>query len=90
MDEEEIQAIKVFLKQLANEYYDMEIVSKGIIDPLKEGEALNLAKTFRKQIRECDDAASNRNLQKILDIYPITAQEMKDFFVLLQDVPDEI
>lgn len=90
IDEKEIQGIKIFLKQLANEYYDMETVSKGILDPAKAEQAKEIAKTFRKQIRECDDAASDGNVGKVVELYPTTASELKDFFALLQDVPDEI
>ena len=90
IDEKETQGIKIFLKQLANEYGDLELLSKGILDPTKAETAKSLAKTFRKQIRECDDAASDRNFAKILEIYPSTATELKDFLELLQDVPDEI
>jgi len=90
IDEQETQGIKIFLKQLANEYGDLELLSKGILDPTKAETAKSIAKTFRKQIRECDDAASERNFAKILEIYPATAKELSDFLGLLQDVPDEI
>ena len=83
-------SIKVFLKQLSNEFYDMELLSKSINDPVKQKEARELAKTFRSQIRECDDAAGNGNLAKIVELYPTTQTELKDFFGLMQDVPDEI
>jgi hypothetical protein len=90
IDEKEIQGIKIFLKQLANEYYDMELVGKGILDPAKAEKAKEIATVFRKQIRECDDAASAGKLERIVELYPTTAGELKDFFALLQDVPDEI
>jgi hypothetical protein len=90
IDERETQGIKVFLKQLANEYSDMELLGKGIMDPAKAESAKSIAKNFRKQIRECDDAASEKNFAKILEIYPTTATELKDFLGLMQDVPDEI
>ena len=78
------------MKQLANEYSDMELLGKGIMDPAKAESAKSIAKNFRKQIRECDDAASEKNFAKILEIYPTTATELKDFLGLMQDVPDEI
>lgn len=90
IDERETQGIKVFLKQLANEYSDMDLLGRGIMDPAKAESAKTIAKDFRKQIRECDDAASEKNFAKILEIYPTTATELKDFLGLMQDVPDEI
>ena len=90
IEEKEIQGIKIFLKQLANEYYDMELLSKGIIDSTKKESAKSIAKEFIKNIRDCDDAASNGNIAKLVETYPTTATELKDFFALLQDVPDEI
>ena len=88
--EQETQGIKIFLKQLANEYSDMELLGQGILDKDKSTRAIAIAKTFRKQIRECDDAAGNKNFAKVLEIYPTTASELKDFIGLMQDVPDEI
>eukprot|EP01036_Dinobryon_divergens_P042895 gene42895-57040_t len=90
MDAKEILNTKVFLKQLSNEYYDLELLTKGVIGPEKVTEAKNIAKEFRTKIRECDDAATAGNIQKISEIYPSTAKLLSDFFVLLQDVPDEL
>ena len=90
MDEKEVLAIKLFLKQLANEYYDMDLLISGILDPTKASEAKSLAKDFRTLIRQCDNAASDGNLNKIVEVYPKTSNELKDFLALLQDVPDEI
>ena len=88
--EQETQGIKIFLKQLANEYGDMELLGQGILDKEKSTQAIAIAKTFRKQIRECDDAAGAKNFAKVLEIYPTTATELKDFIGLMQDIPDEI
>ena len=90
MDEKEVLGIKLFLKQLANEYYDMELLSKGILDPGKAEQAKVLAKKFRTEIRECDDSASAGNLEKITENYSSSAKDISDFLELLQDVPDEI
>ena len=90
IDEKEVLSIKVFLKQLANEFYDMELLSKSINDPVKQKDAKEIAKVFRLEIRECDDAAGKGNIAKIIELYPKTATELKDFFGLMQDVPDEI
>jgi len=90
MSDVEILNIKYFLKQLANEYYDMELLSKGIPEPEKATLAKSLGKEFRLKIRECDDAASKGDLAKIVGIYPSTAKLLNDFLVLLQDVPDEL
>jgi hypothetical protein len=86
----EVTAIKVILKQLANEYYDLELLSKSITDPDKAAAALALAKDFRVQMRANDDAATAGNIQKIVDSYPSTAKDLSDFLDLLSDVPDEI
>lgn len=32
MDQQEVLGLKLFFKQLANEYYDMELLTKGIQD----------------------------------------------------------
>lgn len=90
IDDKEVTGIKLILKQLANEYYDMELLSKSITDPTKAKQAVDLALDFRKQMRANDDAASGGDLQKVVDSYPATAKELADFFELLSDVPDEI
>ena len=62
-------------------------------DSAKSIEALAIAKDFRIKIRECDDSASKsvrEGVDKIIQNYPITSKEMKDFFELMQDVPDEL
>lgn len=90
MDEKELLGVKFFLKQLANEYNDMDLVSRGILDKDKAAQAKELAKQFRVEIRECDDALSSGNVQKIIDKYPTSSKKMSDFLALLQDVPDEL
>ncbi len=90
MDLKEQLGLKQFLKQLANEYYDMELLTKGILDSNKKEQAKLIATDFRMKIRECDDALSDGNVNKINDNYPITSKELKDFFILLQDIPDEL
>ena len=90
IDEKEVLSIKVFLKQLGNEFYDMDLLARSINDPVKQKEAKEIAKQFRLEIRECDDAAGNGNIAKIIELYPKTALELKDFFGLMQDIPDEI
>jgi len=60
IDDKETLSIKAFLKQLANEYYDMDLLSKSITDVTKATDAKALAKSFRVSIRECDDAASGK------------------------------
>ena len=90
MDLKEQLGLKQFLKQLANEYYDMELLTKGIVDTNKKEQAKLIATDFRTKIRECDDAITDGNINKITDIYPVTSKELKDFFLLLQDIPDEL
>ena len=90
VESKEALNIKTFLKQLANEYYDLEVLSKSISDPAKAKLAMDLAKDFRAQMRANDDAASAGNIQKIVDSYPSTAKDLQDFLDLTSDVPDEI
>eukprot|EP00607_Mallomonas_marina_P008146 CAMPEP_0182425110 /NCGR_PEP_ID=MMETSP1167-20130531/11439_1 /TAXON_ID=2988 /ORGANISM="Mallomonas Sp, Strain CCMP3275" /LENGTH=171 /DNA_ID=CAMNT_0024605475 /DNA_START=126 /DNA_END=641 /DNA_ORIENTATION=- len=90
MDTKEILNIKAFLKQLANEYYDLDLLTQSISDPVKVNQAKSLAKEFRVKIRECDDSATAGSLQKINENYPVTNKLLNDFLVLLQDVPDEL
>lgn len=93
IDDAEITRIKSYLKQLANEYYDMELLAKGIPDKEKSKKAVEIAKDFRVKIRECDDAAS-RSVQdaivKITENFPSTYEELEIFFQLMSDVPDEL
>jgi len=88
--DKEVTALKMALKQLANEYYDMELLSKSITDPSRATSAMELAKDFRVQMRANDDAATAGDIQKIVDSYPATAKDLSDFLDLLSDVPDEI
>ena len=69
------------------------MLGKAIPDPAKSAKALSIAKDFRTKIRECDDSASKstaEGVNKILENYPATSMELKDFFDLMQDVPDEL
>ena len=90
VDEKEKLNIKQFLKGLANEYYDMDLLSKSISDPDKKAKAIEVAKEFRTTIRSCDDALTNGGVDKLIDIYPSSAKYLVDFFDLLNDVPDEL
>lgn len=90
LSNKELLGIKGFLKQLANEYSDMELLMRGITDPQKAADAKTIAKDFRKKIRECDDAVGDGNLDKVIELYPTTAKQLTDFLLLLQDVPDEL
>jgi hypothetical protein len=90
IDGKEVSGTKMFLKQLANEYSDMDFLSRSITDSEKRTQAKEVAKHFRIKVRECDDAASNGNLAKIGENYPVTSGDLSKFFELLSDVPDEI
>lgn len=68
----------------------MELLGNGIPDARKADDARKIAKEFRKEVRLCDDAATDRNFDKILEIYPQTAALINDYLGLLQDVPDEL
>lgn len=90
MDDKEKLNIKFFLKQLANEYYDMDLLSNSIGDKSKADQAKLIAKDFRVLVRSCDDAVSAGNLGKIDELYPKTSEQLNEFFALMSDVPDEI
>ena len=68
----------------------MELLGNGIPDAKKADEARRISKDFRKAVRQCDDAASDKNFAKIIEIYPQTASLLNDYLSLLQDVPDEL
>eukprot|EP01038_Epipyxis_sp_PR26KG_P014936 gene14936-20092_t len=86
----EVQNIKIFLKQLANEYGDMDLLSRSITDQDKAVKARTIAKDFRKQIRACDDAISEKQFNKVIEVYPATEKQLTEYLDLLSDVPDEI
>ena len=90
MDDKEIVGTKLFLKQLANEYNDMNLLSKGILDTNKAEKAKGIAKDFRTRVRDCDDAMTNGDTSKIIDNYPITNNEINEFLELLSDVPQDL
>ena len=90
MDDKEIVGTKLFLKQLANEYNDMNLLARGILDSSKAEKAKEIAKDFRVKVRECDDAMTDGNTNKIIENYPITSSEIAEFLELLSDVPDEL
>jgi hypothetical protein len=90
MDDKEILAAKAFMKSLANEYRDMELLSTGILDAGKAEEARDTAKAFRKVVRACDDAATNSDMKKVAELYPESASLMDKYLGFLQDVPDEL
>jgi len=91
MDDKEKLGIKLFLKQLANEYYDLELLSKGVVDTGKQKQAMEAAKDFRTKVRAIDDSITiGASLDKFNEIYPDTAKDLSLFLELLQDVPDEL
>ena len=90
IDEKEILNIKAFLKGLANEYTDMDFLAKSVQDPKTQQEAKDVAKDFRTQIRKCDDALTNNDINAVLSTYDTSAKQLKTFFDLLSDVPDEL
>lgn len=92
VDDKEVLTIKLFLKQLANEYYDMELLSTSITDTSKSKEAKSIAKSFRTKIRDIDDSMNNGQvgIDKIISNYGSTANDITEFLKMLQDVPDEL
>jgi hypothetical protein len=90
LSEQEVLGIKAFLKALANEYGDLELLSGGIQDDTRKKAAITDAKEFRKLIRQCDDAASAGDFNKINKLYPVTAALLNSVLSSMQDVPDEL
>ncbi len=90
MEQNEILSVKLFLKQLANEYNDMILLSKGVTDTDNQNKAKEIAKDIKVKMKKMDDALTNNDLQVLLDNYPSTKQGLIDFFGYLQDVPDEL
>ena len=81
MDDKEIVGTKLFLKQLANEYNDMTLLSKSILDSTKAEKAKDIAKDFRTRVRDCDDAMTNGDTSKIIDNYPSTTNNESNEFL---------
>lgn len=92
IDDREKINLKFFFKQLANEYYDMELLTSGITDTEKANQAKQVAKSIRQEARQLDDlASSNEDIKaKVIEFYPIISNQLKEFFELQRDVPDEI
>lgn len=91
MDDKEKLGIKLFLKQLSNEYYDLELLTRGVLDAEKKEKALAVAKDFRSKVRAIDDSITiGASLDTFQSLYPTTASDLSTFFTLLQDVPDEL
>jgi len=91
MDDKEKLGIKLFLKQLSNEYYDMELLTTGVVDADKKSQAISVAKDLRAKVRAIDDSITvGASLDKFQELYPETKKELSQFFELLQDVPDEL
>lgn len=90
MDNMEIQQLKIFMKQIANEYGDMEFLARGIGSE-KDREA---AKATGKDLRECaravDKGLGEGKTEILTDKYPAMKKDIADFFALLSDVPDEL
>jgi hypothetical protein len=82
--------MKFFLRQLANEYSDMELLSSSIGDKSKAQDAINLAKEFRATIRACDEATKARDFDKVLVLHAQSADQLKRYLGYLHDVPDEL
>lgn len=90
IDEKEILNIKAFLKGLANEYYDMDFLSKSITDNTKLEKAKVVAKDFRTTIRKCDDALTKNDISTVLANYDSSAKQLQEFLNLLSDVPEDL
>lgn len=81
---------KFFLKSLASEYLDMELLAMGITDREKAAKAILTAKQFRTSVRACDNAVMEQDIDKVLDHFRTSSVLLKDFLELLQDVPQDL
>lgn len=91
LDEREVLNVKFFLKQLSNEYYDMELLSKSINEPSTQKQAIEVAKSFRQKFRNLDKEIFDSNPKDLLvNADAEVTKDFTDFFALLQDVPDEL
>jgi hypothetical protein len=90
MSDREVLDTKAFLRQLSNEYLDMEYLSKSIADKTKASDAINVAKEFRNTVRSAEKAMSDRNFPAVLEFYGQSNNLINQYLADLQDVPDEL
>ena len=90
MDNVEIQTLKIFMKQLANEYGDMEFLSRSISNERDRESAKQIGKDLRVVAREVDKALSDQKVEVLTEKYPSMKKLMADFLTYLNDVPDEL
>jgi hypothetical protein len=90
MDNMEIQQLKIFMKQLANEYGDMEYLARGISSEKDREAAKAAGKGLREAARAVDKGLSDGKTDILTDNYPAMKKQIADFFALLSDVPDEL
>ena len=90
MDNMEIQQLKIFMKQLANEYGDMEYLARGISSEKDREAAKATGKGLREAARAVDKGLSDGKTDILTDNYPAMKKQIADFFALLSDVPDEL
>ena len=80
MDNMEIQTLKIFMKQLANEYGDMEFLSRSINSEKDKEAAKQIGKDLRVVAREVDKALSDGRVERLAEEYP----KMNYFFITIQ------
>jgi hypothetical protein len=90
MDNTEIQTLKIFMKQLANEYGDMEFLSRSINSEKDREAAKQIGKDLRVAAREVDKALSDQKVVVLTEKYPVMKKMVADFLAYLSDVPDEL
>ena len=90
MDNTEIQTLKIFMKQLANEYGDMEFLSRSINSEKDREAAKQIGKDLRVAAREVDKALSDQKVEVLTEKYPVMKKMVADFLAYLSDVPDEL
>ena len=90
MDNMEIQTLKIFMKQLANEYGDMEFLTRSINSEKDKEAAKQIGKDLRVVAREVDKALSDGRVERLAEEYPKMKKMVSDFLAYLSDVPDEL
>ncbi|KAJ1462683.1 hypothetical protein M885DRAFT_505701 [Pelagophyceae sp. CCMP2097] len=89
IEETEWEGVRLFLRKLYLAGDDMNYLSKNL-DATKKAQAKELANAFQLAIKKADRLAASKDRDAVAQLYTTTSVQMKDFLVLLQDIPDEL
>mmetsp|Transcript_11358 Transcript_11358/g.14837 ORF Transcript_11358/g.14837 Transcript_11358/m.14837 type:complete len:188 (-) Transcript_11358:53-616(-) len=89
LSKDEWEGVMGFLRKLYSVGDDMKGISKGM-DPTKKKEAEKLIADFQTVIKTADGAARGKDPNAFMILQKKSAEDLENFFLLLQDVPDEI